>query len=398
MLDSIFIGTSGLMSFTRGLSNISNNVANMNTAGFKSFQLDYRDLFYRYQFGGNPDQQGAGSYAAGSGVAASDARILFTDGQFRQTGNDLDVALSGHGLFVLRKDGQTYYTRDGEFKIDTAGYLVAASDGARVAGYSSSGGLEDISVNGKRSNAAQATKNIQFANSLSTSSTTANVQNIPVYDSLGVKHLLTLNLTKDTTITSPITWNYSLMDGSTTVTTGSVQYDTAGSPVAGADTQTFSYTPSNGASATTVKLDFSNTSYLSSSSATLSVGTSDGFTAGFLSKEAIDTNGNVVLTYSNGQTVKSQQLAIAWFDNLESLKAQGGNRYTVAFPENRVLGTVGTKGLGSLQVGGIELSNVDQSTEFSELIIIQRGYQASSQVVTAANEMIQQLGDLRGRR
>jgi flagellar hook protein FlgE len=398
MMDSIMIGTAGLLSFTKGLTNISNNVANMNTAGFKSYQVNYGDLFYRYQFSGNPDQQGYNSFSFGNGVAASNSHLSFTDGQFRSTGNSLDVALTGHGLFVLQKDGQTYYTRDGEFKIDGNGYLVASSDGARVAGYSSSGGLEDISINGARSNAAQSTQNIKFANSLSASSTTASVQSIAAYDSLGVKHLLTLNLTRDTTTTSSITWNYTLMNGSTTVTSGSVQYDSSGSPVAGSDTQTFSYSPGAGAAASNVTLDFSNTTYLSATSSTLSVGTSDGYAAGYLSSEAIDTSGNLVLTYSNGQTVKSQKLAIAWFDNVDVLKSHGGNRYAVAPENKRTLGTVGNQGLGTLQVGGVELSNVDQSTEFSELIVIQRGYQASSQVITAANEMIQQLGDLRGRK
>jgi len=394
MLDSIYIGMTGLISFSKGLSNISNNVANLNTPGFKGYQLEFLDLSYSYQYSGSPEQQGAPS-TQGSGVKTGASIPHFSQGEFRQTGNDLDVAIDGNGFFVLRKDGEVFYTRAGQFKVDESGYLVT-DDGARVAGLSGNTPV-DISIAGKRSNPGKATKTVTFVDSLSTTSSDFDVNSIMIYDSLGIPHQLTLSLINDAA-NVPGHWTFSLLEGSTTLTTGNVYYSGDGSPISGLDKHTFTYRAGNGSDATALTLDFSGSTYYSSSASGLRVGSQDGYTAGFLSKTAIDANGNLVLTYSNGQTLKEESLALAWFDNLSSLQAQGSNRYTVFGDVKRILGRAGENGMGNLKTGGIELSNVDLAQEFSELIILQRGYQASSQVITAANEMIQQLGEIRGRR
>src|SRR6266566_1411111 len=113
MFGSIYSGYSGLLGFSKGLDVLSNNVANMNSPGFKSSELSFRDLVYRYGFngsnGGNPSLQ------IGGGVDTSNTRIKFSQGELRGTGNALDVAIDGNGFFVLRKDGKTFYTRAGQF-------------------------------------------------------------------------------------------------------------------------------------------------------------------------------------------------------------------------------------------------------------------------------------------
>lgn len=391
MLDSIYIGATGLINYSKGLSNISDNVANLNTAGFKGTQLEFLDLFYRYSYSGSNDQQST-PYAQGSGVKAGQTSLRFTQGDFRQTGNDLDLAIDGNGLFVVRKDGQTFYTRDGEFTFDDSGYLVSRSDGARVAAQSG-GSFSDINITGKRSNPAKPTTEVKFTNSLSVGGSTYTVSNISVYDSLGVLHTMSMDFTNNSS-TTPGSWLYTLKEGSGTIASGEVRYFGSGTPQPGFETSSFVFTPSNGANPQTVTLDFTDTNSFSSSSSTLSVESQNGYAAGFLSKATIDTDGNVVLNYSNGQTSKDQRLALAWFDNINALKAEGGNRYTVAGDAQRIVGSPGESVFGALKTGGIELSNVDLSQEFSELIIVQRGYQAASQVISAANEMIQQLGDL----
>jgi flagellar hook protein FlgE len=121
MLDSIYVGLTGLTGYSKGLNNISNNVANLNTAGFKSSQLQFSDLFYRYQTSGESGGDGS-SYAQGSGVNAGTSTMVFKQGELRATGNDQDVAVDGNGLFVLRKDGQTFYTRAGQFSFDADGF------------------------------------------------------------------------------------------------------------------------------------------------------------------------------------------------------------------------------------------------------------------------------------
>ena len=395
MLDSIYIGTTGLINYSKGLGNISSNVANLNTTGFKGTQLEFLDLFYRYSYAGSNDQQST-PYSQGSGVKAGSTSLRFTQGDFRQTGNELDLAIDGNGLFAVRKDGETFYTRDGQFTFDDAGYLVSRSDGARVAAQSG-GAFSDISLSGKRSNPAKPTTEVKFANSLSVGSPTFTVSNISVFDSLGVQHNMTLEFVNNTA-TTPGSWTFTLKEGTTTVTTGEVRYFGTGTVQPGFETTTFTFAPGNGANSQLLTLDFTDTNSFSSSSSTLSVASQNGYTAGFLSKATIDAEGYVILNYSNGQTAKDQRVALVWLDNINALQSAGGNRYTIFGDANQVIGSPGESVFGQLRPGGVELSNVELSQEFSELIIVQRGYQASSQVIAAANEMIQQLGELKGRR
>lgn len=394
MLDSIYIGMSGLTSFSKGLSNISNNVANLNTTGFKGSELQFFDLFYKYQYSGSNENQ-SNILSQGGGVKAGTSYLKFTQGEFRQTGNDLDAAIDGNGFFVLKKDSQTFYTRAGQFVIDNNGFLTTRDDNAKVMSFGG-GGLTEVNISGSRSIPAKATSEVVFTNTLSVSSPTFELANISVTDSFGQPHQLTLNLVNDST-NSPGRWTFKVLEGTAELANGEVKYNGSGSPIAGSDKFTFTYSP-RGAASNQLSLNFSGTSYLSSSSSTLRVQSQNGLAAGFLSKTAIDSDGFLVLTYSNGQTKKDSQLALANFDNLSALQSQGGNRFLLFGNSKQIVGTPGSKSLGKLRVGGIELSNVDLAKEFSELIVVQRAYQASSQVISAANEMIQQLGEIRGRR
>jgi len=394
MLDSIYIGMSGLTSFSKGLSNISNNVANLNTTGFKSSELEFFDLFYKYDYS-NSNQQGL-PYAQGSGVKAGTTYSKFTQGDFRQTGNDLDAAIDGNGFFILSKDGKTSYTRSGQFTLDESGFLTSREDGARVLGVMG-GALSEINVSGKRSSAPTATTVINFTDSLSNSSTTYDVPNITAYDSLGTLHTFTMSLTNNTA-NVPGEWTFRLLEGTTEVTTGSFRYDGSGLPSATANKHVFSYSPGNGARATLLTLDASGTNFFSSSASSMKFQSQNGSPAGFLSSTKLDSEGFVILGYSNGKTVKADQVGLAFFTNLNALQSEGSNRFTSPKQNPRTIGAPGERALGRLRAGGVELSNVDLAQQFSELIVIQRGYQASSQVITAANEMIQQLGEIRGRK
>lgn len=395
MLDSVYIGMSGLTSFSKGLSNISSNVANLNTTGFKGSELQFFDLFYKHQYSGsNPDQSQV--LSQGGGVKAGTSNLKFTQGDFRQTGNDLDAAINGNGFFILKDGTDTFYTRAGQFAINNDGYLTTRDgDGAKVMAFSG-GGLSEVNISGKRSLPAKATTEVSFSNTLSVSSPTFELSNVTIIDSLGQEHQLTLNLVNDSA-NSPGRWTFDVLEGAAVLASGAINYSGNGEPVAGSDTFTFNYLPS-GAASTQLTLNFSETSYLSSSSSTLSVQSQNGLAAGFLTKTAIDPNGFVVLSYSNGQTVNNGQLALANFDNLSALQSQGGNRFTLFGNAKQSIGTPGTLSLGELRVSGIELSNVDLAKEFSELIVVQRAYQASSQVISAANEMMQQLNEMRGGR
>lgn len=395
MLDSIYIGMTGLMGFSKGLNTIGNNVANLNTIGFKGSQLSFNDLYYRYTDFGSEDNQSS-PYAQGSGVATGASSIRFAAGQTSQTSGDLDVAVDGNGFFILNENGKTVYTRAGQFAIDAAGYLTSKDDGAKVYGMSGDG-LAEINLDGLRSNPPKATSTIKLQNSLSVSDSTFNVSNVTVYDSLGLKHTMTLSMVNDSANTSG-RWTYTLKENAVTVASGEVRYSGSGSPSAGYETSSFTFTPVDGATPSTVTLDFSNSNSFSSATSTLSIASQDGYGAGYLTKTTLDSSGFLQLTYSNSQTAKGQQVALAWFDNLSALQAEGGKRFVQFGDATRILGAPGEVSLGALKPGYLELSNVDLAKEFSELIVVQRGYQASSQIISAANEMLQQLGDIRGKR
>lgn len=394
MLDSIYIGMSGLTSFSKGLSNISSNVANLNTTGFKGSELQFLDLFYQRQLSSGYASNGNGHYQ-GSGVKAGESSVKFTQGDFRQTGNDLDAAITGNGFFIVKKDNKTFFTRAGQFEINDSGNLVTRDDGALVQGYSGAS-LKNINISGSRSVPATATTQVRLSDTLSINDPTFNLSNVNIIDSLGKEHAVTISFVNNNATVAG-QWTFTIKEDTTTLATGAINYSGSGVPVPGQEQFTFTFAPT-GATSNQVTIDFSNTNSLSASSSSIKLSSQNGVKAGFLTKTALDNNGFLVLSYSNGQTRQFQQLALANVDNLSSLTPIGGNRFTQNDKAKLVISTAGNMGLGTLQVSGVELSNVDLAREFSELIVVQRGYQASSQVISAANEMIQQLGDIRGRR
>src|SRR5229473_1856750 len=178
MFESIYTSLSGMLGFTKGLDVISNNVANLNTPGFKSSQLQFQDLYYQYSMNGNNPS----ALQVGTGVNPGNTSLNFAPGQFNNTGNDTDVAIDGNGFFILRKDGQISYSRVGQFTFDANGFLVASSDNARIAGLANSatgsvsssysggiagsantGNLQDINISGFRTSPAAATTAVTFS-------------------------------------------------------------------------------------------------------------------------------------------------------------------------------------------------------------------------------------------
>jgi flagellar hook protein FlgE len=394
MMDSIFIGMSGLLASSQGLSNISGNVSNLNTAGYKRFELNYQDVGYQADPGQVADD-GASPYTLGAGVSAGTALQVFRQGEFRQTGNDLDAAIDGNGLFVVQRDGELLFTRSGQFAFDGSGILTSREDGAHVRGLRD-GRLVDISITGRDTVPPKATRSIAFSDSLSVNDDTFSVGNITAIDSLGVQHTLTLNLTNDKA-TAPGRWSYTLLESGTELTTGTLHFSGSGTPDADGRTHTFSYAPPD-AAAVDLTLDFSKANQFSSSASSLKMDSRDGKTQGLLTKTTIDAKGHLVLAYSNGDTADTDVLALASVQNLQQLRASGDNRFALPAGVAVNYGTAGNGGFGSVKSGNLEASNVDLAQEFGELIIAQRAYQASSQVITAANEMLQQLADLKGHR
>jgi flagellar hook protein FlgE len=396
MFESIHIGLTGLETYSKGLNVISNNVANLNTTGYKGSQLQFADLYYR------EGEAGLGHDEAreqiGTGVGTAGTSVNFQQGEARKTGNDLDVLVDGAGFFVLRQDGATRYTRAGQFEFDKEGFLVDKLSGARVAGLDDSGQLQDLSITGLRASPPHATTSVKFSGNLSTAATQHVIPSVSLFDATGAATAVKLTF-DNTNTTTRGSWKVTATDAKgKEVGSGELRFD-KGAPQPGFDSIALSVTSEKGEEVKAT-LDFTvdTTSFSAGTTSTLAVVSQDGYGAGSLVKSSFDAEGSFVTTYSNGQTEKHGRLALASFANLDALEQVGNTSFVQRFGEPPELGRPGEQVFGKVTAGSIEASNVDLSQQFSEMIITQRGYQAASQVITTANEMIQQLMDLRGKR
>ena len=390
MLDSIYVGMTGLLGYSRGLRVIANNTANINTPGFKGSSLQFSDLFYSNS--NLTGEAGAGNYGSlGYGLNAGRTVLSFAQGEIRQTGNALDMAIDGQGLFTLRDaSGRVTYTRAGQFQFNSDGVLVNQAGGAKVMSRDVNGNLTEISIAGLSTNVGKATKNIKFNGNLSSTATEQIIGGVKVVDALGSEHILSAKMT-NTNATTAGSWKVELLDGTTVVGTGEIIFQD-GKPTAATSKLSMTYTPA-GFGAVPVVLDFSSdvTSYASGNLSTLAMASQDGFGPGGLTKASFDASGTLVLSYSNNQTVKGSRLALGRFNSLDAVGAVGDNQFEALDERGWAIGTAEDGGFGSIRSGSVEISNVDLSQEFSDLVVMQRGYQASSQIISTANEMLQEL-------
>lgn len=402
MFESIYTGLTGLATFSRGLANISNNVANLNTVGYKRSVLQFQDLMAA---------RDSVTGERGNGVTSGQPHIVYGQGELRQSGNSLDAAVDGAGYFVLRDhDGKTFYTRDGQFEFDKDSKLVSRDARAEVMLLGSDGALSAFDLTPYRSMAGKPTTSLRFDGTLSTGDAdrSHSITDLKVYDRGGVLHTLSMVFTDQTdpqVSTAEHVWAYSLRDDRQAVlSSGTLAFDIDGTPTADTLPATFAWTPSAGARQD-ITLDFGSagkfdglTSFSLGSDSTARLLASDGAASGALTGTSFDADGVIRLQYSNGKTEAAGSLGLAWFAHPQDLQAQGSKLWVTQDAVKPVLGAAGSAMFGKLAGGQIEASNVDLTAQFSDLIVTQRGYQASSQVISTANEMMQQLFDMRGRR
>jgi flagellar hook protein FlgE len=392
MLDAIQIGVSGLLGYQQGLRVIANNTANMNTPGFKASTLQFSDLLHA-----NGGSNGAAGFEPGYGLGTAGTRLDFRQGDLRQTGNDLDLAVDGDGLFTVRDaQGHIRYTRAGQFQFDAKGLLVTRTDGNQVLGLDASGRLGTVSLEGLRVAPGKATTSVRFTGNLSSTTPQQSVGAVKVFDAQGAQHTLTVNFTS-TAADQPGSWKVELLEGDTSFGTAKLVF-ADGQPTADSRQPTFTFKPAGG-SAQQVTLDFSSdvTSFAAGDLSTLAMSTQDGYAPGNLGKVAFDETGTLVATYTSGQTRKGARLALGRFTTPDAVQDIGGNLFAAAQGIAWQQGVGGVAGFGSIRGGMLESSNVDLSREFSDLVVMQRGYQAASQVISTANDMLQELFGMRNK-
>ncbi|MDQ8035477.1 MAG: flagellar hook-basal body complex protein, partial [Bordetella sp.] len=386
-----------LLSYSRGLRVIANNTANMNTPGFKGATMQFADLGYAQLGLGSGTGGGATNTQLGFGVNSLATRLSFSQGDMRQTGNSLDLAVDGQGMFVLRKeDGELTYTRDGQFRFNAQGVLVSQPDDLPVMAYDTLGNLVQVTLAGRMTVGGKPTTRVSFTGNLSSAATEQTVSGVKVIDAAGGEHTLTLKFT-NTASTGAGSWKVEVLEGTTSLATGQIAF-TDGKPVAGRNSVEFTYRPA-GLAEQPLKLDFSAdvSSFASGNLSTLAMKTQDGVPPAALSSYAFNASGRLVLTYGNGLTQDGPTLALAQASSPDAVRVDGSNRFGVADTAAWRMGTAGANGFGALRAGTVEGSNVDLSREFSDLVIMQRGYQASSQIISTANEMLQELFQMKSK-
>ncbi len=391
MFNSIYIGLTGLNAYSRGLQAVSNNVTNLNTSGFKGSTVSFQNFYGTGDHGGL--SYTVDSHNAGNGVGMGDSRLNLKQGELRQTDRDLDLAVDGTGFLVLMDGKDLLYTRTGNFEVNKEGFIVLQGTDLKLATLDQSGRPTALSIDASRTSAPKQTTKVTFADNLSSSTASFTVSDMKVYDATGGLHTWKATFTRDTAANRK--WDVAVVDDKgTAIGTAALTFDATGKVE---DTsKTLSFTDSG--NGFTVAFDFSGavTSFSSGDVVTLRAASIDGNTVGAVTTVAVNAKGELELGYSNEQKTQLGAVAIADFRDTGSLAQRSGGLFAYDGTGEHAYLPSSDPRVGKVMSKRLEASNVDLSKEFGDLILIQRGFQAASQIVSVSNDMIQQLFGIRG--
>ncbi|HEY4371389.1 MAG TPA: flagellar hook protein FlgE [Burkholderiales bacterium] len=401
-------GLSGLNAASKNLDVIGNNVANANTVGFKASTAQFADVYAASLTGG-------GSSNVGIGTSVTGVAQQFSQGDLTVTNSPLDVAINGAGFFRLSNNGTITYSRNGQFTTDAQGYLIS-STGQNVTGYPvnaagvvTAGTPVNLQVSAADLPPTATTKTtvgvnldsrttaptapFNMADSTTYSGATTS---LPVYDSLGNPHTLSLYYVKN----AANSWDvYGASDGAQigTAPIGQLNFTSSGAIDTATTTMPISLSlpVTSGATAMNISLDLTGTTQFGNVFGVNSM-TQDGFAAGQLTGYSISPDGTITGNYSNGQTRAEGQVALANFTNPQGLQNLGGNQFAETSASGPPLvGAPKSGNLGALQSGAVEESNVDLTSELVNMITAQRVYQANAQTIKTEDQIMQTLVNLR---
>ncbi|HLG96560.1 MAG TPA: flagellar hook protein FlgE [Bryobacteraceae bacterium] len=402
---------SGLTASTDALDIVGNNLANLNTTAYKDSTVSFYDLLSQ--------SIGGGAVQIGGGVSATHSERVFNQGSIQQTGGAFDAAIQGNGFFVLKDGGgNTLYTRSGNFKLDANGNLVTGN-GQFVQGWSSTGGA--INTSGPVTNINVPTNSLQAPIATTQFTLTGNLESdavvgaangtfsapIQIVDSLGTAHTLTVTFTK----TGANAWNYEvdipgqdLTGGKagtpSKVANGSLAFDSNGNlktPAAPGQIAIKITGLADSASDMNINWNlydannnptftqFAQISALSGSS-------QDGKQAAQVTQISLSNGGSIFVHYSDGSQQVIGQVALASISNPDSLISVGNSNFEIgANTATPVLGMPNSGNRGTIEGGALESSTVDIATEFTNLIVYQRSYEANSKVISTMDQLTQDL-------
>lgn len=431
MLTSMYTAVSGMNANGTSLSVISDNIANLNTVGFKSSRVEFGDVLSQSMSGV------AGTSQIGRGVQVMGVSPLFTQGSFESTASGLDLSIDGNGFFIVNDSSGQYYTRAGQFSIDKNGNIVNP-DNLALQGYlaDAAGNITGTTGNlqvATRQNPANMTTSAQVALNLDAtapitgaaftldgngdglSNDPANFSSsstVNVYDSQGGAHPVTLYFTK----TADNTWDVHYVHDDPTVpgslvdegtqnlafnADGSLNTDNSGTAISfnfgGAvlNPQPISFNFGSGTGEAPAGTGLDMSTQFASAFSVLSLN-QDGYASGSLKNVSVSEAGVITGSFTNGQSRAIGQVALARFIAPTGLSKLGRNLYGESFDSGQpVVGTASTSGIGKIASNSLELSNVDLASEFVNMISAQRGFEANSKIISTTDELMQVLVNLK---
>lgn len=408
MMRSMFSGVSGLRVHQTRMDVIGNNIANVNTVGFKASRVTFRELFSQTMRGASrpsADRGGTNPMQVGLGVTLGAISRVHTVGNMQSTGNPLDMGLEGDGFFVLGSGGGRVYSRAGTFELDGEGYLVDRSTGLKVQGWRATNGvfpelresnLSDIQIRLGQAVPARATNRVVLADNLDARLNDGDQVEltIDVFDSQGNLHAVIFQFTK--TGTNQWDWEAYWPDTSDPANvrgSGTVTFDENGA-VQNVSSSTINFTPS-GVQALNITVDFDAVTQYAAPT-TVDLFSQNGYASGVLEGITIGADGVITGAFTNGITQDLGRIAVANFENPAGLLDTGGGFFIPSNNSGIVsIGAAGTGAFAALAPGSLEMSNVDLSEEFTDMIVTQRGFQANARVITSSDELLQELVNLK---
>ena len=436
MMSSMYAGVSGLRAHQTKMDVIGNNIANVNTLGYRSSRVTFQEIFSQTIKGAsspdpNTGRGGSNPMQVGLGINVGSIDMVTNKGSLQRTDNVTDLSIDGEGFFIVKgSDADSYmFTRAGNFTFDRLGNLVTSS-GMSVYGWMDYGGkmeddgtynydvnkpVESINIysddynKNKKVIAAKATENIALTGNLdAANSIIANTDEaqflVPmiVYDTLGNEYEITMEYRKTAVNAGTgTTWTWKIGNGElATTATGTIDFDTNGEIINGANvTPTIVFQPKDdvGSSSFEVKMNFNKLTMYSGIESSVKPLNTDGYSSGMLTSYNIGSDGIIMGVYSNGKQKPLGMIGLAEFDNPAGLQKTGENMFltTSNSGEFRKAIKAGSGRAGTLNPGTLEMSNVDLANQFTDMIITQRGFQANSRIMTTVDEMLQEMANMK---
>lgn len=398
MFQAMFSSISSIKAHQVRMGVVGNNIANLNTTGFKSGRVNFQEMLSQTLRGATRPSGGLGGtnpMQVGLGTQVGSIDTILEQGSLQATNRVTDLAIQGNGFFGVSNGRRIVYTRDGNFDIDANGTLVHKATGEKLVGWmpNAAGQIDTTEPLGTQSVivipvgktvAGQATTSAAFKGNLALDGNSWTTS-LMVYDAVGAPHDMRLQFNRISGSEWQVTYT---VDGGAATAVGNVEFDGNGQIISGAS-PSITFAPGNGAPDVSMTLDLSRLTQLATSSSVEPI-TQNGYPPGILEQMTISPDGVINGVFSNGLNLPIARVALAAFNNPAGLERIGNNLFRESANSGVPnLGTAQTGGRGAISSGYLEMSNADIGNEFTNLIVTQRGFQANTRIVSTVDEMLQ---------